>query len=119
MTVRFAGFNIPLTDTLSDPFRLEIEVLLMVVFAVLFTPIIRCSGSWGNTDSGRSIFCMLCRCRNATGSHDQSSNYTKGKWDNQFHEGFVTRRFVCFYYYYIAWHCSIAVQVRMRDWKRR
>jgi hypothetical protein len=37
MTVRFPGFDIPLTDTLSDPFRLEIEVLLVVVFVVLFT----------------------------------------------------------------------------------
>jgi len=39
MTVRFAGFDIPLTDTLSDPFRREIEVLLVVVLVVLFTPI--------------------------------------------------------------------------------
>jgi hypothetical protein len=38
MTVRLAGFKIPLMDTLSDPFRFETEVLLEVVFAVLFTP---------------------------------------------------------------------------------
>jgi hypothetical protein len=38
MTVRLAVFKIPLRDTLSDPFRFEFEVLLEVVFAVLFTP---------------------------------------------------------------------------------
>jgi hypothetical protein len=37
MTVRLVGFKIPLMDTLRDPFKPEIEVLLVVVFPVLFT----------------------------------------------------------------------------------
>jgi hypothetical protein len=39
MTVRFAGFDIPLMDTLSDPFMFETGVLLAVVFTVSFKPV--------------------------------------------------------------------------------
>ncbi len=98
MTVRFAGFDIPLMDTLSDPFKPEIEVLLVVVFAVLFTPI---SGvvTVGAILIGVVVFsaCFVVVVMQPV-AHYQSNNDTQGKWDNKFHRDFVTRRFVCFHY---------------------